>query len=360
MRRMLLFCVAIAGCDGGGGTPDATPAVDAPAATDALPTPDAPPAPDAMPPPPGTACSTAIELVADTGPVASTTAFSGNAAGASCSGGATSAPERYFVVDAGDTAVDLVVEITVDEAAMQPFDVVATARATCADPTSELACSDSGWGERLEVLAVTGPVYILVDGTDQFMGASSGAFEIDVRRRTLAGFGQFCDGVTARCGVDLVCQDAMCVPTSPTLACTGAPDLTADLLADGEAFVDGEIFLTDPDYYTPSCAFDPGGNDPERVFRFDLAATATVTASTNFPETTYDTNLVLRAGTCDADELLCADDVDAAAGEFRTVIAGTSLPPGTYYLFVDMSSAWVYGPAATTPRQFRLRVTAEP
>jgi hypothetical protein len=79
-----------------------------------------------------------------------------------------------------------------------------------------------------------------------------------------------------------------------------------------------------------------------------------VVATTDDAATRFDTVLYLRATTCDGAAVTCGDDVDAPAGNFRSTLSASALAPGTYYLFVDGSSAT----AGTGP--YRLTVTATP
>jgi hypothetical protein len=289
------------------------------------------------------------------------TQYSADTNGASCSGGSHHAPEYYFVYDAGASPVDVVVDVTVDESIAAPFDVVLSARTDCTDPASEVACADVGWGEHLEILAVTGPVAILVDGSGEFGGLPAGDFTISVVTRPIAGVGEVCDmaGVSSRCDTDLICVGGMCQATSPTVACMDAVDLSADLAADGVAQASATLLLTDPDYYQGTCAFDVSANYPERIYRLDLAAPGTFVASTDDPATTFDTVLYLKTGACDVDATACIDDVDVSAMNYRSRM-DLHLEAGVYYLFVDMSSGYLYGTPGVTPHTFQLALTFTP
>ncbi len=356
LPSVLLIALLLGACGGNDDPvvhPDSAPVPDAP------PMPDGPLPPDGPPPPPGTGCSVAIDLTNAPAPEMHNNQFSGNGNGASCSGGADSAPELYFTYDAGATAVDLLVDVMVDESVPAPFDVVLSARTDCNDAMTEVACADVGWGEHMEVLEVTGVVAVLVDGSTEFGGAPAGDFTIRIVTRAIAGLGEACDpaGLTSRCGTDMVCSGT-CVATSAMLACLDAVDLTADL-ADGSAQAGGTVLLTDPDYYQGTCAFDVSANYPERIYRIDLAASGLLAASTDFPETTYDTVLYLKAGACDVAETTCQDDVDAPAMNYRSSVSA-SLPAGAYYLFVDMSSGFLYGTPGVTPRSYRVDLTFTP
>jgi hypothetical protein len=346
---IVLWAVACGGSDDdGGGAPDgAVTAPDAPTGVpDAPPAPDAAPLPDGPLPAPGTTCATAIDLAGAMGPEMQSTAMAGsNLTGASCAM-VPSGPERYFVVDAGATPVDLVVDVLVAEGAAMPYDVVLSARADCAAPASELACRDAGWGERLEVRAATGPVSIIVDGSPQYGGLAQGDFTIEVRRRTIVAVGGACDpaGVASRCADGLRCDGtAHCAPSDAATSCAAAMDLTADL-ADGSAAVTMSVVSVDPDELGASCAFDPAGVHPERLVRFTTTGTRHLVASTDDPATTFDTVLVLRSADCTS-EVACAGDV--APGQYRSRLDLPALPAGTYVLQVEAESDLVFGPPGT-------------
>jgi len=357
----ILLCAAACG-GGGAGPPDAA-APDACAEpcvpdVDAAPTPDAPPGVDAEP---GRSCASAIPLVPGAPAVMATTVGGSYATRASCAGDSMAWPDRYFQVEAGAAPVDLTVDVAVDEAAMTPFDAVVSARGVCAEAQSEILCVNSGWSDRLELLGVSGRVYLVVDGTTEFGGVSQGAFDIAVTARAIAAAGAACDpaGAASRCGADLVCQAGTCAATSAALACAAAVDLTADL-ADGSAEASGTVHAFDPDYYRSPCAWSAAAGAPERIYRIDLAAPATLTATTDDAAgTTYDTVLYLRKDACDGLEVACNDEADGAT--HRSTLAGVGpLAAGTYYLFVDQSSSFVDGSPFTTARQYHLTVTRAP
>lgn len=368
----VVLAAALAGACGSGGTltPDGA-AADGPAAADAPPPPidappgvDAAPLPDAAPVPPGADCAHAIDLATAVLPFADSTAVATNSAAATCSSATSFSPEHYFFYDVGAVAVDLLVDVVVDEGASPPYDVVVSARTVCSDLTSEVACMDAGWGEHLEALGVTGKVSVLVDGSYLSGGMAGGDFSIDVRTRAIAGDGMPCDpaGVLSRCAADLRCDatSGTCAPTSPELTCAAALDLSADL-ADGAAAVSGTLLPFDADYFFGACAYDMAAGRPEHVVRFDVAAASALTASTDDPaSTTFDTVLYLRADCTGTTDLACNDDVDPATMQYRSLLSVPVLAPGTYYLFVDTSSGWLYGPATTTPRDYHLTVTLSP
>jgi hypothetical protein len=329
-------------------TPDAT--VPAP---DARPTPDAAPVIDATPPPPGATCAQAIALGAGQTHSGTTAGLPGNTS-ASCSAGSSATPEAFHTIAAGETPIDLLIQAAVDEDARPPFDVVLSARTTCADPGTELACADSGWGERLELLGVTGDITVIVDATDQYDGATTGAYTLTSRVRDIVAEDGTCDpaGLASRCADTLRCSAGTCVPDSPALACADAVDLTA-ALADGTEDLTATTYAFAADHYQGSCAYDPDAGTPEHIYRLDLTGPTDLVATTDFPETNFDTYLYLREGTCDGPELTCHDDIDTPAINLKSRIEQTALPTGTYYLYVDGSSA----PAGTGT--YRLQITLD-
>jgi hypothetical protein len=327
---------------GSGGGPDAA-APDASRA-DGAPTPDAAPKPDATPPPVGATCGDPI--VVDTVPatIAGDTTGMGNESLCSCSAGTQLAPDVVYRVS-GDAPRDLLLGIEVDLDADPVFDAVLYARSDCLDPASELACAAHDWGERIDVLDAVGDVYVTVDGTPQFGGAHTGAYTLTVATRGIAGTGEACDpdgalGPPVRCASGSLCQNGVCVADSPELACKAAVDLTLDL-ADGAAEATGTTWAYAASHAAGSCAADPDAAFAEHIFRIDLAAAATLDASTDHADaTTFDTYLYLRANACDGAEIACHDDVDLPGHNLRSHLVAAGLAPGTYYLFVDGSSPY--------------------
>lgn len=326
--------------DDGGADPDA--AVGSPDASlpppDAAPVADAAPTIDARPPLPGATCQQTIALGAGQTHSGDTTGLPG-ATRATCSPGSMAAVDAFHLIDAGTTPIDLLIEAAVDEAAEPPFDVVLSARTVCEDLGTEIGCADAGWGERLELLAVTGAITVIVDATDQYGGATAGAYTLTSRVRTIAGEGATCDatGLASRCADGLRCSAETCQTDSPALACSDAVDLTAGL-GDGVEEVTATTYGFAADHYQGSCAFDPAATFPEHVYRLDVVGPVDLVATTVFPETNFDTYLYLRADACDGAEVACHDDIDVQAVDLRSRIEVTGLATGTYYLYVDGAS----------------------
>jgi len=352
----LLLALAAAGwlggCHGGqSATPDAAvdalPASDAPAA-DARPSIDAFRA-DASEPPTGATCGAPFVLAPGDSHSSDTTDLFDDLAGA-CSPGSGLAPDSVYSVEMGETARDLTVEVTVDEDAESPFDVVLYARTDCTDAESAIGCSAVGWGERLELLEVSGAVTVVVDGTDQFGGARAGAYSLTTAARDIAAQGAPCDpfASTSRCAAGNRCVSSVCVEDSAALACSLAGANPTDVVA--------TTFGFESDFYSGSCAYDSDASFPEHLYRLDLAATSDVVATTDFAETDFDTYLYLRDGTdgCDGAEVGCDDDVDTEHQNLKSTLSVSGLAAGTYYLFVDGSSA---SPGTGT---YRLQVTISP
>jgi hypothetical protein len=290
-------------------------------------------------------CQTALDL-SEPGP-ALALSTEGNPAetGSQCGG---VGPEIWGVVNLGPTRLDLIVDAVVDDAAATPFDVVLSHRVQC-DPAAETTCVNAWWSERLEVLAASGTTWLLLDGTAEFGGAAQGNVSLSIARRSIAGNTDACDpaGLSSRCDDDLFCQAGTCVPTSAAATCAGAPDFAG-------AEVLGDVRLHENDYFQGSCRqILSRFRAPERVYRITVGSPGLLVADSDFPETTFDTVLYLRQGDCDGPEVACNDDVDAGAGNYRARLEAT-VTPGTYYLFVDTSTPYVFGNPVVTPRQFRV------
>lgn len=306
---------------------------------------------DASQPLPGEICQTAIPLALNTLVLGDTTPLV-DALTASCSAGSSVGQDAIYVTNAGAIPVDITVTATVDEKADPIHDIVLHARQACGDNSTELGCIDAGWGERLELLGVSGELYIIVDATFQFGGGIAGPYSLSTLVRAIAALNGACDpnGVTSRCEAGARCVGATCVADSPALACSEAVDLTGQLPADLTRTTYGFA----ADHYQGTCAFDPSAELPEHIYRIDLAVESNVDISTDFPETTFDTYLYLRADTCTGTETGCHDDVDPQAINLKSHLQVDTVPAGTYFLFVDGSST---SPGTGT---YRLSVTATP
>jgi hypothetical protein len=352
--------VLTAACSGPDARPDA-------ATIDARP-PDAPqPKPDA-PLSAGTSCKNAIDLSLTTSPMTLSTTLGQPLTDATCvddsASGTGTAPELYFTFTPVTKPVDLVVDVLVDERVfvLSPFDAVLSVRTACDNKTSQIACTNLGWGEELELFAVTQPVFLLVDGTAQKNGMQAGTFDIVVKQRTVVDKDLACDplGLTSRCADNLRCQPgtSRCVPTSAALACQEATDLTAELKA-GTAHVTRTMFLYESDFYAASCAPPEPERRPEHIFKLTVEVPSLLVASTDDAKnTTFDTELFLRKGSCDSVDIACVDDIDLGAGNLRSKLT-TAVDAGTYLLFVDKTSNFVSGPPGTK-RTYHLTLTLTP
>ncbi len=343
-------------CGGSGGAPDAGAIADAPVAADAPATPDAPPASDAPPAPDATVypqgvlCDYPIVVTPGGGTVVDTTPLLATTRG-SCSLSSAGKDAR-LAFDLGGTPRDLTVTATVDENADPPSILVLYARTDCADYSSEVACIDAGWSERLEVLGQTGVVTVFVDATSQHGGLTEGTATVTTSVRDVVATDASCDptGVTNRCESGARCVASTCVADSAALACSEAVSLD---LASGSASVTATTYGYAGDWYTGSCGFAPTGQ-PEHVYTFTTTAPANLVASTDDPATDFDTYLYLRSATCDGTEVACADDVNLANHNLASTLSVSALPAGTYYLFVNGSSP---SPGTGT---YHLTVTATP
>lgn len=341
MQRVLAifvaFSLAACGDSSSDGTADAAASADAaapPADATVGPTPDArPPTPDAGPQPQGATCNDPFALDPAPATFSASTDGLGNFALGTCASASGAAVESVHRVDLPHVPVDLIATVTVDDAAEPPFDAVVYARSQCWQQTTELACIDAGWGETLEVLDAVGPVYLFVDGSDRFGGATAGSYTLTTATRAIAPATGPCQpgAVGPRCPTGLRCVDHACVTDSVDVLCSTATPLA--LPAD----VTGQTLRFLGDFAAGSCRADHGRTFAEDVYVVELAAPGTLVARTDHPETAFDTVLYLRAA-CTGGELACADDVDVTAHDLRSHLVVPDLPAGTYYLFVDGSS----------------------
>jgi hypothetical protein len=343
----ILAFASAAACGGGSGDDDAVdidarPGDDdaAPPPPDAEPGPDAGPRPDAMPQLPGEACANAIVLDVLPAAVAGDTTGYRNDVYATCSAGSFNQVDVVYEIPLGATPVDVLAEAAVDEAATPPFDVVLYGQAECGMPDSELGCADAGWGERVQLLDASGSVFLVVDATHQFGGATTGAYMLTAATRAIVGDGAGCDPAAAvsRCAGGFRCVGSACAADSAALGCSEAPDLTA-ALAGGPVVLAGATQPFEGDFYAGGCAADVDAAFPERLFRIDVAVPSSLDASTDDPATDFDTYLYLRRAACDGAEVACADDVDPAMFNLRSHLVAPALAPDVYYLVLDGSSA---------------------
>lgn len=341
---LVFAAVAASGCgDDASSSPDATP----PDGT--LPAIDATLPPDAVQPDaivtdgallePGATCQNPIVLSAGDSSGADTTLMSPTARG-SCAAASSQARDAIFLFDVGQNPVDLLVSASVDEGVGMPFDVVLYARHLCTSSAEEIACSDAGWGESAEFLDVTGKVYVFVDGSNQYGGADEGTFTLASAARDVVATDGSCDmaQITSRCASGNRCVGGTCVADSAALACTEATDITTPLQTTGSFNVTSTTHLYESDFYKGSCPADGTLASPEAIYKLTVSAASTFVATTDRPNTQYDTYLYLRQGTCDGTEVACHDDVDLLNQNLRSTISIADLQPGTYYLFVDGSS----------------------
>ena len=317
------------------GAPDAAPLIDA------APTIDGTPPPDGPPPLLGNSCVSPFEttepLISDT---QDTAADFTNAFISTCSLGTNGAPDTVYKIPVGKTPIDLIATLTVDDSADPPFDAVLSARMLCQNSNTELACSDTGIGERLEVLGAVDDVFLIVDGTNQFGLANAGSYDLETTTRAIVGDAATCDPAaeTSRCAEGFRCVGATCGAETAELACTQAIDLTASLAGGATATVTGTTQLFERSFFAGSCANDASAPFTEHLYTFTVSTTSTLDATTDAPATNFDTVLYLVADACDGVEQGCHDDVDVTTFNLRSHLVVPSLAPGTYYLVVDGSS----------------------
>jgi len=363
MRRLLpaavLLALAAPACDNSlapvapsdAGTTDATEAVDA-AAVDAAnidastsPIADAAPAPDAIP---GFTCASPVLLGAGQSHLGDTENFI-NANTASCSPGTASSKDTVYRVPLPAVPTDLIANLRVDLDQSPPFDAVLSIQSECGNALSEQACSDFGFSESVEALGLTNEAFIVVDGTEQFGGANSGPYQLDVATRAIVTQAGPCDpqGITSRCELGFLCAGATCQPETAALACTQAAALVPGVIlrSQSHAFA-GDLFQG-------SCAFDAATGSGEALFAVHLDQDSNIDITTDFPGTGFDTVIYLLAS-CTGSELACADDVDASLGNFRSHLQANAVPAGDYLVVVDGSSS------AAPVGAFSIRLNVDP
>ena len=305
----------------------------------------------------GRTCAQAIDLTNETEPLAASTLGGISQTGTACDSGSDNYPEVYFHFEAGAIPVDLIVDVVVDPNSR--WDAVVTSRSDCARPDSESFCADNGGSQHLEVLGATGEVYLLVDGTDSYMGKSQGSFTIAVHERPIVALGDACDpnGVDNRCSGQTRCEGGTCVATSAALECAGAAPIS---FSGGEATISGVLLPFDPGYFVGSCSFAQDPAAPERIYSFHVDAPATLDADADFSDgTDFDTVLYVTRGSCDGAEVACNDDVNYDAGQFRSHLL-TNLQPGDYFLVVDTASPAIYGAFDREARHYKVVLSLAP
>lgn len=290
---------------------------------------DAAPRPDAIP---GFACGAPIVLAPGDSFLGDTRNYN-DTSSASCSTGSQTARDTIFQVTLPNEATDLIARVLVDDEVTPTFDAVVSIQTSCGDESSEVACSDFGFSEATEALALSGDAYISVDGTAQFGGSPDGTYQLDVRTRSIASGLGACDplGVASRCDTGLLCVAGQCQAESPSLACSLATTITSG------SEVTAETHAYQTDFFQGSCAFKTSANAGEALFAFTLAEPSSIDATTDFADTSFDTVLYLRSA-CEGAELACADDIDAANSNFRSRLQAANLPAGDYVLVVDGAS----------------------
>ncbi len=99
-----------------------------------------------------------------------------------------------------------------------------------------------------------------------------------------------------------------------------------------------------------------GGDAGEAIYYFTLSKPAKVIADTI--GTSFDSNLYVRAGSCEnGQELGCDDD---SGGSFAAKLTFQVLPVGTYYVFVDGYTIDPQAGANEGPYQFNLQILEDP
>lgn len=260
----------------------------------------------------------------------------------SCSLGTYSGPDVVYEVVLPAGADGLWVSTNFVETT---FDSVVYFRSNCDDPDTELGCADDvsfADGNPRSTLFYQGALapgryWVFVDAA----GKLSGAYKVQIS--ALLGVGRACDPSKAKY---LCLPDLACLPT-PKGQHTCQPATCEAIPVDTSSFVmDGNTSAAS-DIYVGSCEH---GRTPEHVYVLSLDTTVKeVVASTNHPQTLFDTMMFIREG-CLGAELGCHDDVEGPDGPSEITVGPVG--PGDFYIFVTGWGGEV-GP-------YRLSVTVTP
>jgi hypothetical protein len=152
-------------------------------------------------------------------------------------------------------------------------------------------------------------------------------------------FGQACDA-TRLCRAPNVCEAGICAPSAGTLAlCAAATAVTLDAPSGSTPTTSTQTVSLAPGPGIVSARMCEASDASERVLAvtvpagaFDLVATTAVAA--NPPD--LDTVVYIRSS-CENEttELVCGDDVDADADDYRSLADVLDVAAGTYFVFVD-------------------------
>ena len=246
-------------------------------------------------------------------------AQTGDATGSCGGAGVADAVFEYDVPIAGAQ-----LEIATDLPATSS-DTLLYVRTTCDAPATELVCDVSGGigsqaAYRLGALPV-GPLFVFLDGDAGATGHVDAAFEL------LLPLGAPCEPNTVgrRCGPELTCANAACMPATCDIA----------QVLGGSATITADTRLA-PNVHaaSPACGEgdDGGQRGPELVYTLNLTASASdVEISTVSPQTDYDTLVYMRMG-CNGAQVACDDD---ASNSLQADAHSGPLAPGTYSIFID-------------------------
>jgi hypothetical protein len=176
--------------------------------------------------------------------------------------------------------------------------------------------------------------------------------------------GESCDPAVldTRCQAEFLCAaDKKCAPGMGVL-CTDPPELKLD----GTPYL-GATTEGAGSFFEGSCRYSERFQAPEAVLKLVVDQDyGTLTVSTNYPETTFDT-VVYVIDQCDAEgkeiangeDSACADDVSLA--NLASTLEIKDVKAGTYFVVVDASSATPLPPASKGGfGYFKLTATAKP
>jgi hypothetical protein len=215
-----------------------------------------------------------------------------------------------------------------------PYFLAFDAEVTTASFTDQLV---TGPGSA-DVDAVGTAVSLRLFTFDAF-GARSATRDATIGMVSEVGFGQACDAMRL-CRAPNTCEGGMCVASAETVAlCAAATAVTLDAPTGSTPTTSTQTVMLAPGVGIASASMCEGSAATERVLAvtvpsgaFDLVATTAVAAN----PADLDTVVHIRSA-CENEttELVCGDDVDFDADDYRSLADVLDVAAGTYYVFVD-------------------------
>ena len=262
-----------------------------------------------------------VDLVPASGRVTGTyAALTDNAAG-SCGGGEVD--DAVFAIDVPPGGSLLVAA----DLPATTADTLIHVRRDCEDPATEVVCDRSGGIATRAAYRVIEPgagrYYVFIDGD----AGTAGVYEASIQVLLPEGAASDPAGGRERRGPELACTGGTCRPAGCTTVGT-VP------LAPGMAFAFTTTTGNRRNDHAGTCGEgnDGGVRGKELIVEITLTQPARLRASTDQPETSYDTLVYIRAG-CAGAEIVCDDDGGTSGN--RSVATTGTLAPGAYFVFVD-------------------------